>query len=123
MTTVQVSADWYAIANKNLAEIEEHAADYEDPEEGDVAPPKPVFDAVRAFLSDLNLEGKPTFEVPRMFVSPAGHLVLAYGNKDKGVDLRFAPEVEFFFKGNGLEPVNGKGIPAAIKLVLKHFSA
>lgn len=122
MTTVQVSPEWYAIANKNLAEIEAHAAEYEDPEEGDVAPQKPVFDAVRAFLTTLNAEGKPAFEVPRMFVSPAGHLVLAYGNKDKGVDLRFAPEVEFFFKGTGLDPVNGTGVPEAIKLVLKHFS-
>ena len=93
MQVVPVSPEWYTASCKNLALIEQNADDYEDPEEGDRAPSREVFDAVRTFLIALSNEGDIKLEEPRMFVSPNGHIVLTYGNKSKSIDIRFAPEV------------------------------
>jgi hypothetical protein len=119
---VHANPEWFLTACKKLAEIEENAADYEDPEEGDKAPTKEVFDAVRAFLTAVkNVGGEAKLEVPHMFVSPSGNMVLTYGNKTASIDLRFSPEVFFSFKKGDAAPVKGEGLANVVGLVGRHF--
>lgn len=121
MSSVQVSPEWYTAACKNLALIEENAADYEDPEEGDKAPSEEVFTAVRAFLNLLRNKHEDKLEEPRMFVSSNGHLLLCYGNKNQSLDLRFDPNLSFFFQHAEKPPASGSEVADAIELLCKYF--
>ncbi len=113
--------EWFLVASKALQEIREHAADYEDEEEGDKAPSEAVFEAISLFLNELLKKGGAKLEQPHIFVSPNGQMVLTYGNKTKSIDIRFSPEVHFYFKGTKPVPVEGDGLANAVLLVSEHF--
>lgn len=121
MCAVQVSPEWYTAACKNLALIEQHAADYEDAEAGDKAPTKEVFTAVRDFLNLLRKKHEQKLDEPRMFVSSEGHLLLSYGNKNQSLDLRFDPALSYFFQHSEHPPASGSKTADAVQLLCKHF--
>lgn len=117
-----VSPDWFVNASKNLALIETNAADYDHPEEGDKAPSKEVFVNVRSFLDVLRASGAARLDVPRIFVSPTGQLVLTFGDKEKSLDVRFtATEILFYFKHPDQPPIKGNEQSAVVQLILKYF--
>ncbi len=121
MCAVKVSPEWYTAACKNLAVIEEHAADYEDPSEGEKAPTKEIFDAVKTFFNTLRGKGEDKLEEPRMFVSHEGHLLLSYGNKKQNLDIRFEPTLSYFFHHAENGPSSGSEHTGAVELVIKYF--
>jgi hypothetical protein len=121
MESKAANTDWFAGANQKLATIEEHRLEYEDEEEGDKAPPPEVFAAAKQFLEALHGNGDNKFDEPRMFVAPNGNLVLAFGNKTRGFDIRFAPEVTFFYKTGDHPNQTGTGVADAVKVLNKHF--
>lgn len=123
MHAVQADPEWYTAALKKLGEIEEHADEYEDPEEGDKAPTPVIFTAVRAFLTTLKAQDYGTLEVPRMFVSPDGQILVSYGDKKRGLDIRFSPELFYYFKHTTQAPKEKEGDNQAdvLLLISKHF--
>lgn len=116
-----LSPEWFQTALKSLCEIEEHAAEYEDPEEGDVAPTAVVFGAVKEFLNLLNKDAEIKLETPRFFVSPAGQIVLGFGNKTRSLDIRFSPELHYYFKDATAPTKEGERAADAVALAHKHF--
>lgn len=115
---------WYTTACEKLAEIEQNAEDYEDPEEGDKAPSPEIFVAIKNFFDVLKKEAKSGVQDPRMFVSPAGVIVVTFGDKAKGIDIRFSPEIFFLYKpSEKAKSEEGDRMSDAIQLVAKNFSA
>lgn len=121
MQTVNISPEWYTSTLMKLKAIEENASDYEDLEYGDKAPSPEVFQAVRAFLDDLQKKGDKKLEQPNIFISPNGQILLTYGDKKRSIDIRFSPEIFFFFKHPEHELVTGSCVKEAITLVCSFF--
>ncbi len=119
----EVSVDWFTAACKNLALIEEHAADYEDPEVGDKAPSKETFSSVRDFLNLLQVKNNTHLAEPRMFVSSEGHLLLSYDNQNQSLDLRFAPAISYYFEHSADAPLSGCKPRDAVDLICKYFQS
>ena len=120
-TTLRKSAKWYEAAAASLGRIETNAQDYEDLPEGDKAPTQQVFEAVKAFLSELHTEGNSEIEQPRINVSPNGHLALSFGSKKRSLDILFAPKVHFYIKGDSAQVETGECETRALNLTLKYF--
>jgi hypothetical protein len=120
-STKKDSPEWYQAAIKTLEEIEIHRAEYEDEEEGDVAPSDEIFASVRKFLAALITEDGPTLETPRMFVSPNGNIILTYGGKEKVLELRFSPDVFSSLKLKAQAEKNGKTMEDAVQFARAHF--
>jgi hypothetical protein len=115
--------EWYTTASKNLATIEDHAADYEDPEEGDKAPTADVFEAVRRFLIQLrNVAGSDKLDEPKIFVSPNGHLILTYSHPTSPtrLDIRFTPRVHYHLQLQDTN-ITGSGNAEAVELTHQRF--
>lgn len=117
----KLSPEWFQAAWKNLELIENNADAYEDPEEGDKAPSKEVFEAVKGFLNTLKDVGDTKLEEPRFFVSPNGQIVVAFGSKKRSLDIRFTPNVYFYFKDSQLAPATGDNMNDAVQLTSKYF--
>ena len=120
-STKKDSPEWYEAAIKALEEIEANKEDYVDEEEGDVAPSDEIFAVVRKFLAALITDEGEKMETPRMFVSPNGNIILTFGNKKKGLDVRFSPEVASFFKVENAAEKTGKTFDDAVKFALTNF--
>ena len=116
----QVSPEWFELTLKKLDRLEAHAEDYEDKEEGDIAPTKEVFEAVREFLKHLR-DKNEKLEEPRLVVSPNGHIVVVFGGKKRSLDVRFTPKCYFYFKDNNEAPTTGEKLDGAVELAAKYF--
>ena len=117
----KITPEWFKSAWKNLELLQENASAYEDPEEGDKAPTAEVFEAVKTFLRKLGEPGSPNLEEPRFAVSPNGQIVLAFGSKKRSLDVRFTPQVHYFFKDAETGVTSGEEMAPAIELAQKYF--
>ena len=113
--------DWFESSLKKLAEIEEHAGDYEDEEEGDKAPGPEMFDAVKSFLKTVKAKVDAKLETPRFFVSPNGSLLVTFSNKKCELDIRFSPELHLYYKDSAGKITEGASALDALDLIKKHF--
>jgi len=112
---------WFTSASRSLELIEENIGDFENDER--IAPTPEVIQAVREFLKVLDGQVSTDFNItePKLFVSPNGHIVATLGSRPKTLNVRFTPETTFLFKDPDLGTSKGKGLDAAIKLVVEHF--
>lgn len=116
----KLSPEWYELTLKKLDKLEARAEEYNDPDEGDVAPNKDVFKAVREFLERLR-DTNEKLEEPRLVVSPNGHIVVVFGSKKRSLDVRFTPNCYFYFKDSTEAPATSDGVDGAVELAAKYF--
>ena len=116
----KLSPEWYELTLKKLDKLEARAEDYNDPEEGDVAPSKDVFKSVREFLEHLR-DKNEKLEEPRLVVSPNGHIVVVFGSKKRSLDVRFTPSCYYYFKDSTEAPATSAGVDGAVELAVKYF--
>jgi hypothetical protein len=116
----KLSPEWFDLTSKKLDHLEATKDDYNDPEEGDKAPTKEIFQVVRDFLGMLR-DKNEKLEEPNLFISPNGHIVVVFGTKKRSLDVRFTPEAHYYFKDSSEAPSSGKGVEGAVELAFKYF--